>query len=153
MVSPNAGLAQPGRAVVPGWSPYMATETGFRPAHFVPKNTPSAPSPWKVGQTLGSWVFEFWLPKNTPHPKNEKLARSWDFEYPRIPLPPTNSWSLWRLTAVSSKDTVLFSFVFAEPLVCGKLYVYVTVPLGLWMIQGTRRFITEPQQVDFNILY
>ena len=33
MVSPNAGPAQPGRAVVPGWSPYMATETGFRPAH------------------------------------------------------------------------------------------------------------------------
>ena len=109
-------------------------------------------------------------------PPHGKLARRWEvgslnFGYPRIPptpkmkswpevgtlgtqeYPPPNSWSVWRLTAVSPKDTVLFSFVFAEPLVCGKLYVYVTVPLGLWMIRRTRRFITEPQQVDFNILY
>ena len=61
----------------------LATSWDFE--FWVPKNNPSAPSPWKVGQTLGSWVFEFWLSKNTPHPKNEKLARSSDFEYPRIP--------------------------------------------------------------------
>ena len=36
MVSPNASLAQRGQAVVPGWSPYMVLESGFRPAHFPP---------------------------------------------------------------------------------------------------------------------
>ena len=35
MVSPNAGLAQRGQAVVPGWSPYMVLKSGFRPAHFL----------------------------------------------------------------------------------------------------------------------
>ena len=34
MVSPNASKQIGGQAVVPGWSPYMVLESGFRPAHF-----------------------------------------------------------------------------------------------------------------------
>ena len=53
MVSPNASLAQWGQAVVPGWSPYMVLESGFRPAqmecwptcHFLPRKVDS---PWPV---------------------------------------------------------------------------------------------------------
>ena len=37
MVSPNASVAQRGQAVVPGWSPYMVLESGFRPAQPCPK--------------------------------------------------------------------------------------------------------------------
>ena len=33
MVSPNASQAIGGQTVVPGWSPYMVPESGFRPAH------------------------------------------------------------------------------------------------------------------------
>ena len=33
MGSPNASLAQRGQAVVPGSSPYMVPESGFRPTH------------------------------------------------------------------------------------------------------------------------
>ena len=36
MVSPNASKHKGGQAVVPGWSPYMVLESGFRPAHFPP---------------------------------------------------------------------------------------------------------------------
>ena len=36
MVSPNASKHKGGQAVVPGWSPYMVLERGFRPAHFPP---------------------------------------------------------------------------------------------------------------------
>ena len=43
MGSPNASLAQRGQAVVPGSSPYMVPESGFRPAQF-----PHARNPYLV---------------------------------------------------------------------------------------------------------
>ena len=57
-----------------------------------PRITPRPPPPpedWNSGK---SWHFEFWLPKNPPPPPPEKGC----------------TWSLWKLIAVSPKDTVSF---------------------------------------------
>ena len=78
-----------------------------------------------ASRIFGSFCQEFWLPKNTPSPPLK--MKSWpeldtlSFDYPKIPPPPPKikccSWGVWRLMAVSPKDTV--SFVF------GTLFIYL----------------------------
>ena len=79
---------------------------------WLPMNTPSPPpKKLKFGQKLALWVLT--TQEYPPPPQNWNLARSWHFEFwqpKNTPPTPTQSvavGSVWRLIAVSPKDTVL----------------------------------------------
>ena len=72
--------------------------------NLVQNNTPP-PRKLKFRQILD---FGIWLTQNTPSP-NWNLGRSWHFEFwlPEPPPPhPSVGWSMWRLIAVSPKDSI-----------------------------------------------
>ena len=73
-----------------------------------PPPSPPRPGNWNLGR---SWRFEFWLPKNNPPP------------------PPGCSWSVWRLIAVSAKDTVSDTVSFS--LCCSAVSLCLCCPIYL----------------------
>ena len=58
---------------------------------------PRIPPPSPNENLVTTWHFEFWIAKSTP--VNENLVTTWHFEF-RV------AKGVWRLTTVSSKDTV-----------------------------------------------
>ena len=69
----------------------------------------TSPPPSRNERLARTWHFEFWLPKNTPLPfpenKNWPELGTLSFDCPRIHPPPPN-WGVWRLSTVSPKDIV-----------------------------------------------
>ena len=90
-------------------SPQMKSWPELGTLHFDYPGIPPFPSPqkWKVGQNLALWVL---TTQDNPPPPNEKLARTWHFEFwlPKNPPRKSCSWSVWRLITVSPKDTISF---------------------------------------------
>ena len=71
--------------------------------------TPPPLENWNLGR---SWHFGFWLSRSPPPPQKLKFRQFLailGFDFPEHP--PSGGCSMWRLIAVSPKDTIYFNLV------------------------------------------